>query len=106
MTVEQFEGLLRDEMLTEKFREMVTDGVTVSPQDIAQEFLWRNEKVKIDYALIKPADLAASIHPSDADLSSWFAKNAASLSGAGTALRALCAARYFQASGRHASQRR
>ncbi len=76
MTVEQFEGLLRDEMLTEKFREMVTDGVTVSPQEIAQEFLWRNDKVKIDYALIKPADLAASIHPSDADLSSWFAKNA------------------------------
>jgi len=76
MTVEQFEGLLRDEMLTEKFREMVTDGVTVSPQEIAQEFLWRNDKVKIDYALIKPADLAASIHPSDADLSSWFTKNA------------------------------
>jgi peptidyl-prolyl cis-trans isomerase D len=76
MTVEQFEGLLRDEMLTEKFREMVTDGVTVSPQEIAQEFMWRNDKVKIDYALIKPADLAASIHPSEADLSAWFAKNA------------------------------
>ncbi len=76
MSVEQFESLLRDEMLTEKFREMVTDGVTVNTQEIAQEFMWRNDKVKIDYALIKPADLAASIHPSDADLSSWFAKNA------------------------------
>ncbi len=75
MTVEQFEGLLRDEMLTEKFHEMVTDGVTVSPQEIAQEFLWRNDKVKVDYVLIKPAELAASIHPSDADLAAWFAKN-------------------------------
>ncbi len=75
MTVEQFENLLRDDMLTEKFHEMVTDGITVSPQEIAQEFLWRNEKVKIDYALIKPADLAASIQPSDADLAAWFAKN-------------------------------
>src|SRR5271154_4599663 len=75
MTVEQFEGLLRDDMLTEKFHEMVTDGITVSPQEVAQEFLWRNEKVKVDYALIKPADLAASIHPSDADLAAWFAKN-------------------------------
>jgi peptidyl-prolyl cis-trans isomerase D len=75
MTVEQFEGLLRDEMLTEKFHEMVTDGVTVSPQEIAQEFLWRNDKVKVDYVLIKPAELAASIHPSDADLATWFAKN-------------------------------
>ncbi len=77
MSVEEFESLLRDEMLTEKFREMVTDGVTVSSQDVAQEFLWRNEKVKVAYALIKPADLASSIHPSDSDLSAWFAKNSA-----------------------------
>jgi peptidyl-prolyl cis-trans isomerase D len=75
MTVGQFEDLLRDEMLTEKFHEMVTDGITVSPQEIAQEFIWRNDKVKIEYALIKPADLASSIHPSEADLAAWFAKN-------------------------------
>lgn len=75
MTVQEFETLLRDEMLTEKFREMVTDGISVTPAEIAQEFLWRNEKVKIDYALINPADLAPSIHPSDAELSAWFAKN-------------------------------
>ena len=75
MTVQDFERALRDEMLVEKFHEMVTDGITVTPGEVAQEFLWRNEKVKIDYALIKPADLAASIHPSDADLASWFAKN-------------------------------
>src|SRR5208282_5807593 len=31
----------------------------------------------VDYVLIKPADLAASIHPSDADLAAWFAKNSA-----------------------------
>jgi peptidyl-prolyl cis-trans isomerase D len=75
MTVEQFEDLLRDEMLTEKFHQLVTDGITVTPQEIAQEFLWRNDKVKIEYAVIKPADLAASIHPSDAELAAYFAKN-------------------------------
>ncbi|HEY4708659.1 MAG TPA: peptidylprolyl isomerase, partial [Candidatus Acidoferrales bacterium] len=75
MTVEQFEDLLRDDMLSEKFHEMVTDGITVTPQEIVQEFLWRNEKVKIDFVFIKPADLASSIHPSDADLAAWFAKN-------------------------------
>jgi peptidyl-prolyl cis-trans isomerase D len=75
MSVEEFERVLRDEMLIQKFRQLVTDGITVSPAEIAQGFRWSNEKVKIDYALIKPADLAASIHPSDADLSAWFAKN-------------------------------
>src|SRR5271170_1907424 len=75
MTVQEFESILRDEMLTEKFRELVTDGITVSPQEIEQQFRWQNEKVKVDYVLVKPADLAATIHPSDPELSAWFAKN-------------------------------
>jgi peptidyl-prolyl cis-trans isomerase D len=75
MTVDQFESALHDQMVMDQFREMVTAGVTVSPAEIEQEFRWRNEKVKIDYALIKPSDLAASIRPTDAELSAWFAKN-------------------------------
>jgi peptidyl-prolyl cis-trans isomerase D len=75
MSVEEFENALRDEMLMNKFRELVTDGVTVSPAEVEQQFRWRNEKVKIAYALIKPGDLASSIHPSDAELSAWFAQN-------------------------------
>ena len=75
MSVEEFEGLLRDDMLVEKFRQLVTDGITVSQPEIEREFRWRNEKVTIAYALIKPADLASSIHPSESDLSAWFAKN-------------------------------
>ena len=75
MSVEEFEGALRDEMLADKFRHLVTDGISVSPAELGQEFRWRNEKVKIEYAVIKPSDLAASIHPTDADLAAWFAKN-------------------------------
>ncbi len=75
MSVQEFETALRDQMLANKFRSIVTDGITVTPAEIAQEFRWRNEKVKIAYALIRPEDLAASIHPSDSDLASYFAKN-------------------------------
>jgi peptidyl-prolyl cis-trans isomerase D len=75
MSVSEFEAYLQNEMLLEKFRELVTDGITVSPQEIEREFRWRNEKVKIEYAVIKPSDLASSIHPSDAELAAWFAKN-------------------------------
>jgi len=77
MSVAQFEKALRDEMLANKFREMVTSGVNVGFEEVQQEFRRRNEKVKIEYALIKPADLASTIHPSDADLSAYFAKNSA-----------------------------
>ncbi len=47
MTVNQFETFLRDQMLLERFHELVTDGITVSPAEIEQEFRWRNEKVQI-----------------------------------------------------------
>jgi peptidyl-prolyl cis-trans isomerase D len=77
MSVSQFETELRDSMLEEKFREMVTGGVTVSDAEIQQEFKARNEKVQIQYALIKPADMAATIHPSDAELAAYFSKNSA-----------------------------
>jgi peptidyl-prolyl cis-trans isomerase D len=77
MSVEQFESSLRNEMLADKFRDMVTAGISVSPAEIEQEFRRRNEKVKIEYALIKPSDLASTIHPTDAELSAYFSKNLA-----------------------------
>ncbi len=75
MSVVEFEKVLRDGMLADKVRELVTDGITVSPSEIEQEFRRKNEKVSIEYALIKPADLAPTIHPADADLSAYFTKN-------------------------------
>jgi len=75
LTVEDFEQAVRDDMLNEKFRNLVTDGITVTPAELQQQFRWRNEKVQIDYAVIKPADLASTIHPTDAELAAWFAKN-------------------------------
>ncbi|HEY6465458.1 MAG TPA: peptidyl-prolyl cis-trans isomerase [Candidatus Acidoferrales bacterium] len=75
MTVPQFESELHDSMVEEKFRQMVTSGVTVSDADIQQEFRARNEKTQIQYVLIKPADLAVTIKPSDADLAAYFQKN-------------------------------
>jgi peptidyl-prolyl cis-trans isomerase D len=75
MSVSEFETYLQNEMLLEKFRELTTDGLNVSEPEIQREFRWRNEKVKIDYAVIKPTDLASSIHPSEAELAAWFAKN-------------------------------
>jgi peptidyl-prolyl cis-trans isomerase D len=76
MSVEDFETFLRNEMLLQKFHELVTDGIAVTPDDIQQEFRRRNEKVRIEYALVKPAELASTIHPSETELSAYFTKNA------------------------------
>lgn len=77
MSVQDFETFLGNQMLVDKFRAIVTDGISVGPAEIDQEFRRRNEKVQIEYALIKPAELAATIHPSDAELNAYYLKNAA-----------------------------
>ena len=77
MSVPDFEAALRQGLLAEKFEHLVTDGINVSPAEIEQEFRRRNEKVAVQYALIKPADIAPTIHPSDDELSAYFKKNLA-----------------------------
>jgi peptidyl-prolyl cis-trans isomerase D len=75
MTVQEFEQAVNSSILEQKFREMVVSGISVSETEILEEFRARNEKVQIQYVLIKPSDLAATIHPSEADLAAYFAKN-------------------------------
>ncbi len=75
MTVPVFEELIRQGLLQEKFRKLVTDGISVGPAELQDEFLYRNEKVKIDYALIKPEDLEAKITPDEAEIKAAYEKN-------------------------------
>ena len=76
MSVPEFETFLRDDMLMEKFRRLVTSSINVSSAEIENEFRRRNEKVQIEYALVKPTELASSIQPTDAELSAYYNKNA------------------------------
>jgi peptidyl-prolyl cis-trans isomerase D len=75
MSVPEFEDYLRDQMLQEKFHQLVTDGITVSPAEVQAEFRRRNEKVQIEYVLIKPDALASTIQPTEADLSADYTKH-------------------------------
>jgi len=54
MPVAKFEDLVAQGLLMDKFRKLVTDGISASPEELQQEFRYRNEKVKLDYTYIKP----------------------------------------------------
>jgi peptidyl-prolyl cis-trans isomerase D len=77
MTVSEFEETVRLGMLQEKFQKLVTDGISAGPAELQEEFVYRNEKVKLDYAYIKPEDLQAKITLSDAEISAAYEKNKA-----------------------------
>lgn len=77
MTVSQFEDAVRQELLQEKFQKLVTDGISAGPAELQEEFAYRNEKVKLDYAYIKPEDLQSKISVSDAEVKDAYEKNKA-----------------------------
>ena len=77
MTVPEFETEVKNALLQQKFQQLVTDGVTASDDEVRAEFRRENEKIKLDYVLIKPEDLQSKVEVSDADLTAYFDKNKA-----------------------------
>ena len=77
MDVPEFESAVKDELLQQKFQELVTDGVRATDDEVQAEFRRQNEKIKLDYVLIKPEDLQSKVDVSDADLAAYFEKNKA-----------------------------
>src|SRR5437660_4764242 len=74
MTVPVFEDLIKQGLLEEKFRRLVTDGISAGPSELMEQYRYKNEKVKLQYALIKPEDLEAKITPSDAEVKDAYEK--------------------------------
>jgi peptidyl-prolyl cis-trans isomerase D len=75
MSVPEFEDYVRTALLVEKFRNLVTDGISVTPAEVEARYRYENEKVQLAYAEIKPSELESSITPTDAELSAYFSKN-------------------------------
>lgn len=75
LPVANFEEIIRQGLLEEKFRKLVTDGISVGPDELKDGYRYKNEKVKLDYALIKPEDLEAKITPTDAEIKAAYEKN-------------------------------
>jgi peptidyl-prolyl cis-trans isomerase D len=75
LSVPEFEQMLHQALLQQKVRRLVTDGVGVTKTEIEAEFKRRNEKIKLEYLVIKPAELASKVSVSDADLQAFFAKS-------------------------------
>lgn len=75
MSVPQFEQAMKDDLLRRKLMDMVTGAVTVSNTELEQQFEKDDTKVKFDYAVLTADQLKKQIHPSDAELKSFFERN-------------------------------
>ncbi len=77
MSVTQFEDGIKENIAITRLQALVSDGVTVSQQEVREAYRKSNVKIKFDYAVISADDVLKSINPSDSDLEAFFKKNAA-----------------------------
>src|SRR5208337_2498454 len=75
LSVPEFEAELRDRLLQDKIRSVVTDGVEVQPQDVLQEFQHRNAQAKIQYVLFDPSQFTKAVRVSSEALEAFFKKD-------------------------------
>jgi peptidyl-prolyl cis-trans isomerase D len=75
LTVQQFEQLVKEDILLNKLRDLVSSSATVTDAEVRKQFDKQNTKVKFNYAVIKKDDILKSIHPADAELKAFYERN-------------------------------
>ena len=72
----EFEADLRNQIMAEKLQATVTGWIRVTDADVEQEYRKRNEKVKLDLAVLNAAQFKSGLVATDAELSSEFTAHA------------------------------
>ncbi len=74
-SVAKFEDGIRNGISEGKLQAFVTSGVTVSEEEVLNDYKRKNTKFNLSYVPISAADLAQKITPSDEELNSYFEEN-------------------------------
>ncbi|HMJ07647.1 MAG TPA: peptidyl-prolyl cis-trans isomerase [Pyrinomonadaceae bacterium] len=77
-SVAGFERSVRDDLSANKLRAFISSGVTVSEDELLNDFQRKNTKFDLSYVVVNSSDLAKAITPTDQELHDYFDKNKAS----------------------------
>ena len=74
-TVPQFEEVLKQDILIQKLRDLVSSSASVTDAEVKAQFAKQNTKVKFDYAFFKRDDILKTLQPADAELKAYYDRN-------------------------------
>ena len=74
-TVAAYRESVRDDLSSKKLDAFLTSGVTVSEEEVLNDFQRKNTKFDLSYVAISSSDLAKTIKPTDEELKDYFEKN-------------------------------
>lgn len=73
--IEAYEARVRDDISSKKLEAFLTSGVTVSEQEVLDDFQKKNTKFDLTYVPINATELAKTIAVSDQELKDYFEQN-------------------------------
>lgn len=74
-SVQKYEESVRDYLTSQKLQAFITSGVTVSEQEVLEDYQRKNSKFDLTYVPVTTTDLAQSIKPTDDELKAYFEQN-------------------------------
>ena len=72
ITLDDLKNTTARQLLIGKLGQIVAQGVVISPSEIDKEFHHRNDKVKIEYALLAPANYQSESEPTEAEMKAYY----------------------------------
>jgi peptidyl-prolyl cis-trans isomerase D len=77
LSVPLFEQIVKNDILLDKLRNLVTGSTIVTDAEVRQEFEKQGTKIKFDYAVLRKDDLLKQIQPNEAELKAFYQRNQA-----------------------------
>lgn len=74
-SVERFEQELRESIAADKLRAFVTAGISVSEEEVREDFKRKNSSFNITYVPVVADKLASAIQPSEEELQKYYEEN-------------------------------
>lgn len=75
VSVPKFEQSVKEQLSISNLRAAVVAPVTVTPAEVANAYKRENTKIKFDYAVLTPEDIAKQINPTEAELKAFYDNN-------------------------------
>jgi|SRR5579871_2493889 len=77
LTIPEFESDLRRQILVTRLRNIAIEGTVVSQAEIEAEYKKKYEKIKVEWALVKPDMYTKEVQPTEQDLKAYYDANKA-----------------------------
>lgn len=72
LTAAKFEDSVADDIKLTKLQALIAGSASVSENDIRDQFIKQNSRVKFDYAILKQDDIKKGLHPAEEELKAFY----------------------------------